>query len=300
MTPLTPELMNLLVHVVKGGSISAGARTLNMSPSLATRKLAQLETALKARLFERTTRQMRLTEAGVLALRWAERSLDSQAQLIDEISSLQEDPRGIVRLVTTQYSASEVLPPLLRDFTGRYPQIRLSVSTSDTLVNLVESHYDVAVHSGRLPDSGLVAQRVQTFERIICASPAYLSKKGVPKQPSDLATHQCLSHVTAEPRNWFFKQGNRMVAQSIDPFIEADEYGVLLSLARASIGIVRLGYPLVATDLAAGRLIRLMPDFQCVYSSGEMPGLWVMYLNRQVMKRTRLLIDFLTQRLSHG
>jgi DNA-binding transcriptional LysR family regulator len=140
-------------------------------------------------------------------------------------------------------------------------------------------------------------QRVSEFERVLCATPAYMARKGVPDSPRSLPQHDCLSHATNETRIWFFLRGRTLLAQAIEPRIEVDNYSVLLELARRSLGIARVAHNLVKKDLASDRLVRVLPGYKCVYPDGELPGLWVLYPNRRVLHRTRLLIDFLTTNL---
>lgn len=292
-----PQLLELFVLVAQQGSIASAARHMNIAPSLATRKIAQLEDGLNARLFERTTRSIKLTEAGEMALRWAAQSLESQEQLIDDLSALQGTPSGLIRIMAVHYSAVAYLPVLLAKFCAMYPQIRLSIATSDRPVNLVEQHYDLAIQSGRIPDSSVIGQRVREYQRVLCATPAYLKRKGVPSTPDDLVAHDCLTHSASETRNWFFLHGKQLVSRSIDPYIEVDNYSLLLELARSSLGISRLARALVKDELASGKLVPLMPKYSCVYPDGELPGLWVLYPNRRVLGRTRLLIDYLIEHL---
>ncbi len=296
----TPELLRLFVLTAKHGSIAAAARVENVAPSVATRKIAQLESALGVRLFERTTRSTKMTEAGSVALKWATAALDAQAQVLDDLHAVQGDPSGIVRMVATQYAASVLLPPVLAAFTSKYPKIQLSISTTDSLVNLVAGGYDVAIHSGRIPDSSVVGQRLFELNRVLCATPEYLKKHGVPTRPSDLEHHLCLAHSVNEARNWFFRNGKKVFSQPIEPLIETDEYSVLLGLTRYSIGISRLAKTLVKDDLATGKLVQLLPQFKCVYPDGELPGLWLLYPSRRVLHRTRLLINFITENLGSG
>ncbi|MES2413462.1 MAG: LysR family transcriptional regulator [Pseudomonadota bacterium] len=293
----SPELLELFTLVVQHGSIAGAARHMNIAPSLATRKIAQLEDGLNARLFERTTRSIKLTEAGEMALRWASQSLESQAQLIDDLAALQGTPSGLIRIMAVHYSAVAYLPVLLAKFCAMYPQIRISIATSDSPVNLVEGHYDLAVQSGRIPDSNVIGQRVREYQRILCATPGYVARKGTPAVPADLAAHDCLTHSTNETRTWFFLRGKKLVSRPIDPFIEVDNYSLLLELTRSSLGISRLSRTLVKQELASGKLVQLLPKYSCVYPDGELPGLWVLYPNRRVLGRTRLLIDYLVENL---
>ncbi|MFA5912196.1 MAG: LysR substrate-binding domain-containing protein [Burkholderiales bacterium] len=295
---LTLEQLRLFSQVAELGSLRAAARELNVSPSLATRKIASLELALKMRLFERTTRNVKLTEAGNIALRWARHTLENYEEVTDDLASLRERPSGTVRLAVNHYAGGTYLPPLLQNFCAIYPEIQLSIATTDSIAELLDSSYDVAIHSGRVPDSRVVGVRLREYRRVLCAAPAYLQRRAPPAKLEDLGTHDCLVHSTNEPLNWFFRKGKRLIAQPVKPRIEADSHVLLLSLVRLGLGIARLGYNLVKSELAAGKLVELLPSYKCVYSSGELPGIWIIYPNRRVLYRTRVLIDFLTEQLA--
>ena len=296
--PVSLELAKLFTLVAKSGTIAGAARALNIDSSLATRKLAQLEAAMGARLVERTTRSMKLTEAGRVALIWANEAVESFEEATDQVASLQARPSGVVRLAVTQYTATQYLPRLLASFCADYPEVRLALSTTDSLVNLIDDSYDVAIHSGQIPNSSMVGKRLREFQRILCASPAYLAAHGEPSKPEDLADHDCLVHSVNEPKNWFFRRGANLVSQPIRARVESDNYAVLLELARQSMGIVRLGENLVLEDMRAGRLVQVLHNYKCVYPNGELPGLWILYPNRRVPYRTRLFIDFMIKSLS--
>ncbi|MBL8384306.1 MAG: LysR family transcriptional regulator [Burkholderiales bacterium] len=291
------HLLELFVAVADHGSFAGAARTLGISPSLAVRKIAALERSLGVRLFQRTTRSVKLAEAGQVALQWARRTLASYESVADDLASLAARPSGLVRLAVNHYAATTYLPGILERFCLRYPEIRLAITTTDSVVRLIDEGHDLAVHSGRIPDSGVVATRVREFRRVLCAAPAYLARRGAPEVPADLGAHDCLVHATNEPNNWFFRKGRRLTAQPVRPYIEADTHLLLHELACHGLGIARLGYNVVRRDLEDGRLVEVMPDYKSVYSTGELPGIWILYPNRRVLYRTRVLIDFLAAAL---
>ena len=296
--PVSLDLAKLFTLVARIGTIAGAARALDMDASLATRKLAQLEAALGARLVERTTRSLKLTEAGHVALAWANEAVESFENATDEVASLQERPSGVVRLAVAQYTALQYLPRLLAEFCADYPEVRLVLSTTDSLVNLVDDGYDVAIHSGQIPASGMVGKRLREFQRILCASPDYLAAHGMPARPEDMASHDCLVHSANEPRNWCFRRGASLVSQPVRARVESDNYAVLLELARQSLGILRVSENLVLEDIRAGRLVQVLPAYKCVYPNGELPGLWILYPSRRLPYRTRLFVDFMIKSLS--
>ena len=295
--PVSMDLVRLFVCVAERGSIARAARELDVSASLATRRLAALERALSTRLFQRTTRSVKLTDAGAITLKWAKEALENYAQVSDDLAAAEGQPTGLIRIALTEYVALTLLPKFLADFGRRFPQIRFSIVTTDSVVKLVDEGYDVAVHSGLIPDATVVGIRIRDVQRILCAAPEYLKRKGVPRRPEDLAAHDCLVHAPTEPKNWFFRREQRLMGQALNQYITLDDHLALVALARSGLGIIRISHNAVREDLRAGRLVRILPDYQCVYSTGELPGMWIIYPNRRLPFRTRVFVDALTRHL---
>lgn len=295
---VTLSQLELFAHVAALRNITAAGRELGMSGSLAARQIAALERALDVRLFQRTTRSIRVTEAGERVLQWARQTLEGFTDLDDRVTSLTQEPRGNVRLAVNHYAAGSYLPIVLSEFCNRYPEVKLSIVATDELVDLVAGGFDAAVHSGRIPDSSMVGLRVRDVHRILCASPGYLARAGTPSSLDDLVHHGCLVHSSNEPVNWFFRHGDKTVSIPVRPRIEADSHNVLLEFVRHGLGIARLGRNIVKEDLAAGRLVQLLPEYDCVHPTGELPSVWILYPNRRLLYRTRVLVDFLAERLA--
>lgn len=291
------DQLRLFVRVADLGSIAGAARGLDVSPSFATRRIAALERALDTRLFQRTTRSVKLTEGGAIALKWAKAALEQYTQVADDLAAVESRPSGLIRVALTEYAALVFLPEFLTDFGRRYPEIRFDITTTDDAVNLVNEGYDVAVHSGLIPDASFVGVRLRDVQRVLCASSAYLERMGLPRRLEDLAEHNCLVHAPTEPKNWFFKRDKRVIGQSLNQYIMVDDYLVLIELARSGLGIIRISRNVVREDLRSGRLIQVLPEYQCVYSTGELPGMWIIYPNRRLLLRTRVFVDALTKYL---
>lgn len=295
--PVTIDSLDLFTRVAEFGSISAAARLLNISSSLATRKLASLERSLNTTLFHRTTRSVRLTEGGMIALKWAKGALDVYGEVTDDLASMERRPSGLIRIALSDYAGLAFLAPFLAEFKKTYPDIRFSVTTTDDLVNPVKEGYDVALHSGRIPDSSLVGIQLKAVQRVLCASPEYLKRREPLTSLDQLAEHDCLVHRPTEPVNWFFRRGKRLIAQPINQYISVDSYLMLIELARNGLGIMRISQSVVSEDVHAGRLVQVLPDYQCVSSTGALPGLWLIYPGRRMPHRTRLFVDALKRHL---
>ncbi len=285
------DLLRLFDRVVREGSISRAAHALNLSPSLATRRVAALERTLGVRLFNRTTRRLTLTEPGGTALDWARRMLGDCEQLMDDLGTLRSQPSGTIRLALNEYVATVHLPPFLERFSRRYPEIRYDIANTDALVDLAHGEYDVAIHSGHIPNSSIIGVRLRGVQRILCASPAYLERRGTPTRLEDLMRHDCLVHPPTEPGTWFFRRGKRLIGQPVSSLITADSYLPLIEFARRGLGIIRVSKAAIAPDLKTGRLRQILPHYQCVYPAGELPGIWLLYPNRELLQRTRLFVD---------
>lgn len=291
------ELLEVYVRIASAASISAAARQLNLSSSQTTRKLAQLENVLGTHLIRRTTRAMSLTDAGRSVLDWARDVVDSKARMVELLTASSQAPTGTIRCAASHYVAADLLPEFLERFSRRYPDIRISITTTDSMVRLVQDGFDVAVHAGRLPDSGIVGVKVRDFRRVLCASPAYLSRHGQPSHPRDLQKHRCLVHAELESRSWMFRKGEQLISQPIVPFMQADNQLVLLQLAVAGIGVVRLSELSIHEEVRKGLLTRIMTDYHCVSSSGSLPSLRVLYPSRRLPKRTRVFVNELVSHL---
>lgn len=292
---VTMDLLRLFVRTAELGSIAGAARELDVSPSFATRRIAALERSLSTRLFQRTTRSVKLTEGGGIALRWAKGALESYSKVSDDLAAVQGQPSGLIRVALGEYAALVFLPQFLAEFARRYPEIQFAITTTDSVVRLVEEGYDVAVHSGLIPDASFVGIRLFDVQRVLCAAPAYIQRRGLPARLEDLGEHDCLVHSPTEEKNWFFRRNKRLVGQPLKQYIVGDDHLVLIELARHGLGIIRVSRNAVREDLRSGRLVQVLPEYQCVYPTGELPGMWIIYPNRRLLLRTRVFVDALTE-----
>jgi DNA-binding transcriptional LysR family regulator len=288
------ESLALLIAIADAGTITAAAKRLHLVPSVATRKIAALERAMETRLFDRTTRRIHLTEAGVAALAWARAVVEGFERLSDELSVGKRELSGSLRLVLNEYLGTVVLPPFLADFSRRHPGIVFDIELSDALVPADARDYDVAVHSGRVPDSALKGVRIRLVHRVLCASPDYLQREGVPLDLASLARHKCLAHRQQLGGTWAFRHKGRTVRQAIRPVVVANSYLPLIELARAGMGIILVSDTAVWRDLESGRLVRILPDHESIYSDGEEPAVWALYPDGRMLKRVRVFLQELS------
>lgn len=295
---LSLSLMLVFRCVAEVGSLSGAARRLDVSVSSVSRDLSALERVLHARLFERSTRSVTLTEAGHKALRWANDSLKAYESISDDLATLTGRTAGAIKMVANHYMATTYLPAIISAFCLRYPDITIAVRTTDGNVDMISEGIDVMVHSGRPVSDQVVGVRIDESNRVVCATPGYLERFGLPRTPADLEQHRILVHSTNEAHSWGFRRGKRFLSAPIKPYISVDNHLVLRDLLQRGVGIGRLGRALLADDLASGRLQQLLPGYTTAYAQGgDLAGLWVFYPSRHLLMRTRVFVEFLIEAL---
>jgi DNA-binding transcriptional LysR family regulator len=286
--------LQLLLAVLEHGNIAAGARQRGISPSLASRRIGALEQQVGARLLLRTTRRLAPTAAGARLAEWARGMLAEWERTSEEIVAQDGRVSGLVRLATNDLAAVDYLPALLADFARRHAQVQVNVSIALEPIRLLDGACDLALHAGRRPDAALIGRKLYEYRRCVVAAPDYLAQHGTPRQPADLAAHRCLTHTISEPAEWCFEAaGGSILTQPIRSHMACDSWTVLRGLALAGAGIARLARRMVQADLEAGRLVQLLPDLRSVYADGEPPAMWVLFADRQVPLRVRMLADHL-------
>lgn len=291
------ELLELFLAVVRDGTISAAARRLSIAPSLAARKIGAMEKELNARLFDRTTRKVLMTEAGSAVLAWAEQVMASHGALQDELSASQGQIKGTLTLVINEYLCTAILPPFLAQFSRKYPDIKFVVRMTDELVTANDRDFDVAVHTGRIPDSSLRGLRIKDLQRILCASPIYLKSRGEPVRVEDLESHDCLVHVQTPNGLWTFERDDQVLKQRIRQTIMANSYLPLIKFACQGLGIIRVSQGAVREHLDSGALVQILPDCRCVHPDGSLPATWILFPDGRTMERTRVFVSAFSEYL---
>ena len=287
--------MAVFVVVAEQGSLSAAARTLGLTPSAVSRIVARIEARLGVRLLVRTTRALSLTVEGDAYLRAARRILTDLAEVEGAIAD-QASPRGRLRVTASLAHGRLFVVPLLGDFTARYPGIVVDLNLSDRIVDVLRGQADVAIRFGQLADSPLTARKLGETGRVVVASPDYLARHGVPRVPDDLLNHNCLSFSfrRAEP-GWPFRQDGRDRALAVTGTIEANNGESLTQLARAGVGIARVGRFAVEDDLTTGRLVPLLE----AYNPQDHEPLHALFVGGATMPaRVRAFVDFLVDRMN--
>ncbi|MGK6355816.1 LysR family transcriptional regulator [Sphingomonas sp. DT-207] len=284
----------LFAAVVEHGSFSAAGRALDMSPSAVSRAIDRIEARLGVRLLLRSTRALSLTAEGQSYLQAARRILadldDSEQQIAD-----QGAPRGRLRISAALSHGRLCVVPLLGEFAALYPHILIDIALTDALVDVAGGQADVAVRFGPLADSSLTARKLGETGRVIVASPDYLAAHGTPQVPEDLHRFNCLNFNfrRAEPV-WPFRREGHDFALTVKGSIEANNGETLGQLAAAGVGIARVGSFSVAEDIASGRLVPILEEF----NPGDVEQIHAVFVGgASTPARVRVFVDFLAARL---
>ncbi|PCE28284.1 LysR family transcriptional regulator [Paraburkholderia acidicola] len=290
--------IRLFVEAAKLGGLSAAGRKLGLTPAAASARLAKLEAQLKARLFERTTRQLRLTDEGRLYLSCCQQALQALDDAEAALQAGQNVVRGKVRISATSDFGRNLLMHWLDAFNELYPEVTFALTLSDSLSNLVQEDIDLAIRFGVPPDSSLVARPLAPNPRVLCASPEYVARYGEPKDPLDLARFHCIVLVTASgPVNeWRFTRGDEVQHYTVplDTSRETNDGAIAREWALRGYGIVIKSMWDVEADLRADGLRVLLPEWR--YPDAPLHALY--HRNRFMAPRVRVLLDFLSERFA--
>lgn len=290
--------MGVFERVVERGSFAAAAQDVGLSPSAVSKLVARLEQRLGVRLINRTTRSLALTTEGRLYLNRSREILAAIEATEAEIALARLSPSGTLRVQAPPVMIGDHFGPALPDFLARYPRLTVEFLVTNRPIDLVAENVDVAMRTGNLPSSSMVASKIIDLTQFVCASPGYLSRHGRPRVPADLARHQCLIlNGIPDPTVWTFMNGSERVAVKIKGAVSADNSDVLLRLAIEGVGIVRLGELAVARALRNGLLEPLLLDVQV----SEGYPLWALLPpGRQRSPKVKVFLDFLRERIGQA
>jgi DNA-binding transcriptional LysR family regulator len=285
----------LFLRVLDLGSISAAARSLDLSVAVASQRLKRLEADLNVRLLHRTTRHLTPTPEGLLLAEQGRALVEDLEALSDSLRRTGGGIAGTLRMTTSSTFGRLYVSPLLPEFLALHPEVRVSVDLNDMKVDLVNAGMDLAIRIGALDDSTLVARKLASNRRVLCASPEYLRKHGEPQTPDDLAQHDCLLLVGTQGRQdtWRLQGPDGEVAVRVHGRIESNQGELLRDAAIAGMGIAMHSTWHVNGDLRAGRLQVVLPGWPLADTGIHA----VMPQRRLVPPRVRAFVDFLAQRL---
>lgn len=288
--------MLVLTRCVEGGSFSAAARQLDLSPSAVSKLVTRLEDRLGARMFHRTTRRLSLTEEGRAFHERCIAILGEIEQAEEAVTELRGRVRGSLRVVCVSAFGRAQLVPLLPEFMARYPELRLELRLSERSVDLIEEGVDVALQlSEEFEHESLVARKLFTNRRLVCAAADYLERHGTPQTPGDLLQHNCLTHSSFRHFNdWEFRDGGDTRIVRVSGNFDVNSASALYRATLAGIGIARLATFLIGHDLQSGRLVALLEAYQHQPSS-----LLIVYPHRRhLSSKVRAFVDFLIEKFT--
>jgi DNA-binding transcriptional LysR family regulator len=281
------QAMTTFTTVVETGGFASAARKLDVSPSVVSRVVTELEESLGIRLLTRTTRVVRLTDAGSAYFEDCRRILNEVEDAELSARGTHSSPKGILTITAPVLFGKHFVMPIALDYLQRYPQANVNCWFLDRVVNLVDEGIDVAVRIAQLPDSSLQAVHVGKVRRVLCASPAYLEREGTPQHPDQLTNHTLISTSGASSSNeWRFTEKDRQLLIRIQPRLTTTTNDTAISAAVAGFGIARpLSYQ-VAQELRDGTLAVILEAF-------EPPALPINVVHREGRHATQKVRAFL-------
>ncbi len=279
-------------------SFTAASQAAGLNPAAVSRTVARLEERLGVKLFVRTTRSIHLTGAGRIYFEHCRQALDLLREAEGRLTGEQVAPSGLLRIsVASPYGHYRVLP-LLPRFRARYPLVRFEVHLSNRNIDFTAEDFDLAIRGRTLPDSSLVARKLEDAELVLVAAPAYLARAGTPRSLDDLSRHECLQFVlpsTGQPVPWLFRRDREDFDLHTPPSYRcADDYLGVVTLVRHGAGLLQTYRFIVQDDLGAQRLVEVLPE-----AGGRSRPFSLVCPNREhAALRVRALIDFLVEELS--
>lgn len=285
--------MLFFAHVVKVRSFSEAARRLNVSKSRVSKAIARLEGELGVRLLHRSTRSLSLTDVGEAYFEHCDRILEELSQADTTISRLHQEPRGKLKISAPVAFSTMHVASALPDFMALYPDLSVDLTISDRLVDLADEGYDIALRITREPGQNLVARQLAPIRRKICASPAYLARRGVPLVPEDLAQHNCLDYTFMNTQGmWHLNGYNGDVSIPVSGTLRINDDEALSQAVLGGLGLALLPTFIVGKDLQEGRLVEVLPGYvpteRFIYA--------VHLPNRHLPLKVRAFIEFLMKR----
>lgn len=284
------QAMQVFVEVVDRGSLTAAAEALDISRAMASRHLEALEQWLGARLMQRSTRRLSLTDAGLEALPRCRQMVELAEEAREVAGARHQSVSGRLRITASMSFAQQHLAPAVAVFLQQHPQTQIELLASEHAVNLVEDRIDLALRITNQLDPALIARRLSVCRSVVCAAPAYLARRGTPAEPAELARHDVAGHARFGSDEWRLQRGAERLSLALPPpRLRANEAMVLLQAVLAGAGIGLLPTYLAGPLLASGALQRLLPGWE-----PDELGIHAVYTSRRHQPLLlRTFVDFL-------
>ncbi|MEH6630899.1 MAG: LysR family transcriptional regulator [Halopseudomonas aestusnigri] len=283
--------LRFFIRVASLNNLSAAGREFGLSPSAASARLVTLEKSIGIQLMSRTTRSIAITEAGQIFLQHALSAIKEMDTAKDRLETATGEPRGLLKISCNMFFGRKHILPYLNEFTQLYPKVKLEMNFSDTIVDLIGEGFDLAIRAAMLPDSSLRARKLGGNPRVLCASPDYLERNGVPNCPDDLAHHNCIG-LSFMP-NWYFKGPKGEITRSVRSSITGDTGDYAYDAALHGLGLTVKSVAHVWEDLRDGKLIEVMKEYP-VARTGD---IWAVYPpGNYTLPKITVLINFLREK----
>ncbi len=288
------DSMRIFAKVVETTSFTTAASGLGISTSMVSQHVKELEERLGARLLNRTTRRMSLTEVGRAYYDRCKRLLSDLEEAEAAVGNMQGAPQGELRVNATPVFGALQLAPAIADFTNRFPSISVEVMLSERIVDLIDEGFDVAVRVEPLPDSSLVTRQIASYRMVVCGAPAYFKKHGVPRTPADLADHNCLTFTgPGYMRTWHLVSSDGETLEvPVRGNLKSNNAAVLLLAALEGQGLIAVPTYLVGDALETDRLQTILDD----YAAPPLTIRAVYPHSRHLSAKVRTFVDFLAER----
>jgi DNA-binding transcriptional LysR family regulator len=286
--------IRVFVEIADRGSLTQTADHLQMSVAMVSRYLATVEDWFDARLLHRTTRKVSLTDAGLATLPACRQMLDLAEEACDIAAERGREPAGLLRVTTSGSFADAQLTSVLIDFQAQYPQVEIVLSVGDKPTDLVAERVDLAVRITNTLDPAVITRPLASCHSMLCASPDYLQRHGLPRTVDDLRQHRCIAHAFGIGKQYRLTRNDETITVPVNWSFHTNETAVLRRAVLSGAGIGMLPTYYLGDDLRANRLVQLLPDYK-----PEVLGIHAIYLSRQHQPLAlRLLVDFLVARFS--
>ena len=285
--------MAVFAKVVETGGFAPAARALDMTPSAVSKAIARLEDRLGARLLNRTTRRVSLTEIGGA---YHQRAIGILADITSAEAAVrdhQTHPTGVLRVNCAVAYGEYRLVPVLPVFLARYPDVTVQITMLDSIVDLISEGFDLGIRIGTLRDSSLIARTLAPVDRVVIGAPSYIERHGIPKKPEDLHKHNCVSLSFDTPVNtWEFNGPGGRQSIRVHGNFQSNDVSALYRATLAGVGLFRVSRFIVEADLATGALVPMLED----YVQAEEASVYAVYPHsRHLSPKVRAFVDFLVE-----
>ncbi len=284
--------MNVFVRVARAGSFAGGARELGISRAMATKHIMQLEGSLGTRLFNRTTRSLSLTDVGASYLERCQQVLLDVEEMESAVTHLQTEPRGVLKISAPPVIGASHITRAISQFLKMHPDLTVDLILQSSPGDLIDEGIDVAIYLGTLDDTSMVARKLASSSMVVCGSPDYLARYGIPKTPEDLLQHSCLVNWASSPRNrWQFKSEAGHTVIAVSGRMQANVADAIRVAAIDGLGLVMLASYVVARDIEKGKLKAVLENY-------NLPPLDIhaVYPHRKYLSaKVRRFLDFLQE-----